>query len=84
MIGLVLTAVFSAAALDGLGLDEGVSVMGQLGVQVVGIVATVVWCGLASFVLLKVVNAITPLRVSEDEETEGLDLVLHEERGYNL
>ena len=84
MIGLVLTAVFSAAALDGLGLDDGVSIMGQLVTQVLGIVATVIWCGIVSYVLLKVVNAISPLRVSEEEETEGLDLVLHEERGYNL
>ena len=84
MIGLVLTAVFSAAALDGLGLDEGVSVMGQMVTQVLGILVTVVWCGFVSYVLLKVVNAIAPLRVSEEEETEGLDLVLHEERGYNL
>ncbi|MFL2539158.1 MAG: hypothetical protein ACJ0RU_06700 [Candidatus Rariloculaceae bacterium] len=46
--------------------------------------ATIVWTAVASFVLLKVVNAISPLRVSSDEETEGLDLVLHEEKGYNL
>ena len=84
MIGLLLTAVFSAAALDGLGLDDGVSIMGQLVTQVLGIVATIIWCGIVSYVLLKVVNGIAPLRVSEDEETEGLDLVLHEERGYNL
>jgi len=84
MIGLVLTAVFSAAALGGLGLDEGVSIMGQLGIQILGILATFVWCAVVSFVLLKVVNVITPLRVSGEEETEGLDLVLHEERGYNL
>lgn len=84
MIGLVLTAVFSAAALDGLGLDEGVSIMGQLVTQVIGIVVTVVYCAVVSLVLLKVVNAVSTLRVSEDEETEGLDLVLHEERGYNL
>ena len=41
-------------------------------------------CAAVSFVLLKVVNTIVPLRVSDEEETEGLDLVLHEERGYNL
>ena len=78
MIGLLLTAVFSVS------LDDGVTVMGQLGTQVIGILATFAWCAVASFVLFKVVNAIVPLRVSDDEETEGLDLVLHEERGYNL
>ena len=83
MIGLVLTAVFSATALDGLGLDEGVTISNQLVTQVLGLLVTVVWTAIASFVLLKVVNVISPLRVSDDEETEGLDLVLHKERGYN-
>ena len=84
IIGLLLTAFFSASSLGGMGLDEGVSAGGQLGVQVVGIVATFAWCAALSFALLKAIDAIVPLRVSEDEETEGLDIVLHEERGYNL
>jgi len=82
MIGLMLTAVFSASSLGGVGLDGTVG--GQLGVQIVGILATVVWCAIASFVILKLVNVIVPLRVTEEEETEGLDIVLHEERGYIL
>ncbi len=82
MIGLLLTAVFSAAGLGGLGLDMGMGA--QFGVQVVGIAATFVWCAAVSYGLLKAINAIVPLRVSDDEETEGLDIVLHEERGYNL
>ena len=84
MIGLLLTAIFSASSLGGMGLDEGVSAVNQLGVQVVGIIATFAWCAALSFVLLKAINAIVPLRVSDDEETEGLDIVLHEEAGYNL
>jgi Amt family ammonium transporter len=83
LLGVLLTGVFSASSLGGLGLDEGVSIAGQVGVQAVGALATLVWCGLASFVLLKLVSLIVPLRVAEDEETEGLDLVLHEERAYN-
>ncbi len=82
MIGLLLTAVFSAAAFGGVGLDNGIG--GQFVVQVIGIVATLAWCGGATFVLLKVIDMIVPLRVSADDETEGLDLVLHEESGYNL
>ena len=54
------------------------------GVQALGAVATVAWCGVSTFVLLKLVNMIVALRVSADEETEGLDLVLHEERGYDI
>jgi Amt family ammonium transporter len=57
---------------------------GQFMIQLIGILATLVWCGVGSFALLKVINLIVPLRVSAEDETEGLDLVLHEETGYNL
>ena len=82
--GLLLTAVFSATAFDGLGLDEGVSIGSQLGTQLIGAVATVVWCGVATFVILKIVNVVSPLRASAEQETQGLDLSEHEERGYIL
>jgi Amt family ammonium transporter len=82
--GLILTAVFSAAAFDGLGLPEGVTIGQQLVTQLIGAVATVAWSGIATFVILKVVNVIVPLRVSAEQENEGLDLVSHEERGYSL
>jgi Amt family ammonium transporter len=82
--GLLLTAVFSATAFDGLGLPADVSIGEQFVTQVIGAAATIVWCGVATFVILKVVNLIAPLRVSPEQENEGLDLVLHEERGYNL
>ncbi len=81
--GLLLTAVFSSAA-GGLGLDDGVTVASQLGVQAIGAVATAVYCGVATFVLLNLIGLVTPLRVSREQEQEGLDLVLHEERGYIL
>ena len=82
--GLLLTAVFSATAFDGLGLSDGVRITDQLLTQLIGAVATVVWCGVATFVILKVINIVLPLRVSAEQENEGLDLVLHEERGYSL
>jgi Amt family ammonium transporter len=82
--GLLLTAVFSAAAFDGLGLPDGVSIGEQLLTQVIGAVATLVWSGVATFVILKLVNLVSPLRVTAEQENEGLDLVLHEERGYSL
>jgi len=80
--GLLLTAVFSSTALDGLGLGEA-TMLGQLGVQLIGAVATLVWCGVASYVILKLVNVALPLRVTREQENEGLDLVLHGERGYS-
>jgi Amt family ammonium transporter len=82
--GLLLTAVFSATAFDGLGLAEGVTIASQLGTQLLGALATAVWSGVATFVILKLVNLVMPLRVAAEQENEGLDLVLHEERGYSL
>jgi Amt family ammonium transporter len=82
--GLLLTAVFSATQFDGLGLPDGVGIGQQLGTQLLGAVATAVWCGVATFVILKVVNLVAPLRVSPEQENEGLDLVLHGESGYSL
>jgi Amt family ammonium transporter len=83
ILGLLLTAVFSAS-LGGRGLSEGVSIGDQFVVQAIGTVATIVWCGGISFVLLKLLDAIMGLRVSDEQETEGLDLSQHDERGYNL
>ena len=81
MLGLLLTAVF-AASLDGLGLE--VSMGAQFVTQLIGIVAVTIWCAVLSFIILKIVDKTIGLRVSTDEETEGLDLVLHNERGYTL
>jgi Amt family ammonium transporter len=82
--GLLLTAVFSATSLGGLGLPPGVSIASQLFTQLLGALVTAVWCGVATFVLLKLVNLVAPLRASVEQETEGLDLAMHEERGYSL
>jgi Amt family ammonium transporter len=46
--------------------------------------ATIVLCGVVTFVLLKLVNAIVPLRVTDEQETQRLDLALHAERGYDI
>jgi Amt family ammonium transporter len=82
-LGLLLTAVFSSAA-GGLGLPDGQTIGGQFVVQLTGAVATLVWCGVATYVLLKLIGMIVPLRADEDDERQGLDLTQHEERGYNL
>jgi Amt family ammonium transporter len=51
-------------------------------VQILGVVVTIIWSGGLSFVILKVLDSKLGLRVEADQETEGLDVVLHEERGY--
>ena len=82
MIGTLLTAIFAATSLGGLGLAEDVTVGSQLGVQLAGVVATLLWSGGLSYVLLKILDATVGLRVNPEQETEGLDVVMHEERGY--
>jgi Amt family ammonium transporter len=82
-LGILLTAPLSLY-LGGLGLADGQTVGGQLVVQLTGAVATVVWCGVATFVLLKLIGVVVPLRAEEDDERQGLDLTQHDERGYNL
>jgi Amt family ammonium transporter len=84
MLGILLTSVFVSTKYGGMGLPEGVSIGQQFVVQLTGMVATIVWCGVITFVLLKLINLVLPLRVSADEETQGLDLVEHDERGYDI
>ncbi len=82
ILGTLATGIFAAESMGGLGLD--VSIVTQLGIQLTGIIATALWCGVVSYVLLKLLDATIGLRVTDEQETEGLDLVLHDERGYNF
>lgn len=84
IVGALLTGVFAASQFGGVGLAEGVTVSAQLGKQAWGILVTVIYSGLVTFVVLKAISFITPLRASEEEESQGLDLALHNERGYIL
>jgi Amt family ammonium transporter len=83
-VGAILTGVFVDAGLGGAGLAEGVSMGGQVAKQFLGAGATIVYCGVVSFILLKLIDAVIGLRVSDEQEEMGLDLVLHDEMGYNL
>ena len=83
IIGAILTGVFCAESLGGAGFGGDITSIGdQLAVQFIGVGATVVYTGVVSFIILKVLDGIMGLRVTEDEEAEGLDLALHDERGY--
>lgn len=84
IVGAILTGVFVDAGLGGKGLAEGISMASQVRAQFIGVGATIVYCAVVSFILLKVIDAMVGLRVSEDQEEEGLDLALHDERAYNL
>ncbi|HSR55906.1 MAG TPA: ammonium transporter [Alphaproteobacteria bacterium] len=81
--GTLLTAIFGATALGGLGASE-LTIAGQLGIQAIGVVATVVYTAIATFIIVKIVKALVGLRVDPEEEQEGLDVNTHGERGYLL
>ncbi len=87
-LGILLAGVFASTELgifSGYGFADGINSMGgQLAVQAIGAVSTVVYTAVVTFVILKVVDVVMGLRVTFDEEVEGLDLVLHDERGYDL
>jgi Amt family ammonium transporter len=84
LLGTLLTGVFASAAFGGVGYAEKVTMGGQVTTQLVGILAVGAWSGIATWILLKLTDAVAGLRVAGEEETEGLDTVLHNEKGYNL
>ncbi len=84
IVGALLTGVFTATALGGAGLGEGITIGMQVWKQFLSIVITIVWSGVLSFIILKIADAVVGLRVEEDDERMGLDLSQHNERGYNL
>ncbi|MCC4307700.1 ammonium transporter [Alcanivorax marinus] len=88
MLGMVLAGVFAST---GLGVFSGYGfakpeygMLEQVGVQLLGVVVTLVYTAAITWLLLKLVGLFTPLRVSAEEESQGLDIALHEERGYDL
>ena len=72
--------IIGSKALGGMGLADGVSMGQQFGVQLIGIVAVVVWTGVVTWLLVRVIQATLGLRVSEEDELEGLDITSHGER----
>ena len=84
ILGILLTSFFADKSLGGLGLAEGTTMGMVFLVQLIATLITVIWAGLASFIILKVVKSLVGLRVDENQETEGLDLTIHGERGYDL
>ncbi|HKY91095.1 MAG TPA: ammonium transporter [Nevskiaceae bacterium] len=87
MLGTLAAGIFASDALgvfSGQGYAEGQTMGGQMGVQAIGVAATVAWTAIATAILLRVVGLVTPLRPTTDNETVGLDQVEHNERGYDL
>ncbi|MDG4562308.1 MAG: ammonium transporter [Candidatus Competibacter sp.] len=84
ILGAILTGLCADASMGGAGLAEGMTIGGQLWVQTKGVLFTIVYSSVLSFVILKIIDVVIGLRVTEEQETEGLDIALHDERGYNL
>jgi Amt family ammonium transporter len=87
MLGTFLAGIFASAGLgvfSGQGYAEGVTMGSQVVVQLTGIIATVVYTAVLTFIIVKIVNGVTGMRVSEEEESTGLDIVMHDERGYDI
>jgi Amt family ammonium transporter len=83
IIGAILTGVFAAESLGGAGFASGItSMMSQLQVQIISVVVTIIYTALISYIILKLIDVIMGLRVDEEQEVEGLDMALHDERGY--
>lgn len=83
IVGAFLTGICASEGLGGAGFAAG-SMGAQLKGQVISIIVTVVYSGVLSFVLLKIVDAVVGLRVTQEDEVSGLDISLHDERGYNV
>ena len=81
-IGAILTGIFSAEMFGGAGLENTIGE--QLGLQFVGAGATIVYSGVVTLIIAKVLDSTIGLRVSPEAEAEGLDLSLHDEKGYSL
>lgn len=84
IMGTLLAGIFVSESWGGVGYAEGMNMGSQLGVQAIGVLATALWAGVVSWILLKIIDVMVGLRVTAEEETQGLDISDHEERGYIL
>lgn len=82
-IGAIGVGVLASTSFGGVGFAEGVTMASQLYVQVESVVVTIVWCGVVSYILYKIVDLLIGLRVTEEAEREGLDTTEHGERAYH-
>ncbi len=84
VLGILLTAIFADASLGGNGLASGIDIPTAFLGQLLATVIVVVWAGIVSYILLKITQSVFGLRVTEEDEIEGLDITSHGERGYDL
>ena len=83
IVGAVGTGIFASSSLGGIGYADGVSMGGQVYSQIVAVIITILWCGIGSAILYKLVDVIVGLRPTPESEREGLDLSSHGEVAYH-
>ncbi len=83
LFGALATGIFASSSLGGIGYADGVTMGGQFMTQLYAVLVTLVWCGVGSAVLYKIVDLIVGLRVPVEAEREGLDLSSHGEAAYH-
>jgi Amt family ammonium transporter len=83
VVGTLLTGVFAAPIFGGVGFTVARPIVAQLGVQLIGVLAVAVWCGLVTLAIIQLLQRTIGVRVGDEQENEGLDLASHGERGYS-
>jgi len=84
MLGTILCGFLMSVNFGGVGFDEGMSAFDHIKIQIYSVFITLIWTAVFTYIILKIISSVTPLRVSEDEETTGLDTTSHGESGYNI
>ena len=84
MLGTILCGILMSSNFGGVGFDEGMSAFDHIKIQIYSVLVTLIWTAVFTYIILKIISLITPLRVSEDEEITGLDTTSHGESGYNI
>lgn len=84
LLGVILTGIFASDALGLFAGKDSIVISEQLTVQLIGAAATLAYTAVLTFVILKLVGVLCGNRVTEEEEQQGLDIVMHNERGYDL
>ncbi len=83
IIGALGTGILASSSFGGVGYPDGVSMGGQLWTQILAVVITVVWCGVLSAIIYKIVDAVVGLRPTPEVEAQGLDITSHGEVAYH-
>lgn len=84
ILGTLLVSVLALPLLGGVGYADGVSVASQFMVQLVGVLVTILWSGVATYLIVRITTLLVDARPNDDDIEEGLDLSAHGERGYTL